>query len=123
MKAARMHRYGGLEVVVVDDVERPVPGSGEVPVRVVAAAVNPVDWKIREGYMTSTLPIEFPYTFGCDVAGTVEEVGEGVILFLDTRICFVAEPSQHTLASSKRIWPSRRPHSGSKRRRPSRLRR
>ena len=82
MKAARMHRYGGPEVVVVDEVERPVPGLGEVLVRVVAAAVNPVDWKIREGYMTSTLPIEFPYTFGCDLAGTVEEVGEGVSHFL-----------------------------------------
>ena len=81
MKAARMHRYGGPEVVVVDDVEPPVPGSGEVPVRVVAAAVNPVDWKIREGYMSDMLPIEFPYTFGCDVAGTVEEVG-GVSRFL-----------------------------------------
>ena len=81
MKAARMHRYGGPEVVVVEEIDWPVPARGKVLVRVAAAAVNPVDWKIREGYMSSMLPIEFPYTLGCDVAGTVEEVGAGVTRF------------------------------------------
>ena len=81
MKAARMHRYGGNEVVVVEQVDAPMPGPNEVLVKVVAAGVNPVDWKIREGYMQQVLPIQFPYTLGCDLSGTVEAVGEGVTRF------------------------------------------
>ncbi len=81
MKAARMHRYGGKEVVVVEQVDFPHAGPNEVVVRVAAAGVNPVDWKIREGYMQQVLPIQFPYTLGCDLAGTVESVGEGVARF------------------------------------------
>lgn len=81
MKAARMHRYGGPEVVVVEEIDRPVPAMGTVLVKVSAAAVNPVDWKIREGHMSSILPIEFPYTLGCDLAGRVEEIGSGVTRF------------------------------------------
>lgn len=76
-----MHRYGGSEVVVVEEVEVPVPGRGEVLVRIEASGVNPVDWKIREGYMSKVLPLEFPYTFGCEIAGVVEAAGEGVERF------------------------------------------
>ncbi len=76
-----MHRYGGNEVVVVEEVDHPVPGPHEVLIRVAAAGVNPVDWKIREGYMRDVLPIRFPYTFGCDLSGTVEAVGENVTQF------------------------------------------
>lgn len=81
MKAARMHRYGGKEVVEVEQVDIPQPGPNEVLVKVAAAGVNPVDWKIREGYMQQVLPIQFPYTLGCDLAGTVESVGEAVTRF------------------------------------------
>ncbi len=81
MKAARMHRYGGKEVVVVEQVDFPNAGPNEVLVRIAAAGVNPVDWKIREGYMHQVLPIQFPYTLGCDLAGTVEAVGQGVTRF------------------------------------------
>ncbi len=81
MKAARIHRYGGKEVVVVEQVDSPKAEPYEVLVRVVAAGVNPVDWKIREGYMQQVLPIRFPYTLGCDLAGIVESTGAGVTRF------------------------------------------
>lgn len=81
MKAARIHRYGGNEVVVVEEVEEPKPGPLEVLVRVAAAGVNPVDWKIRDGRMRDQLPIRFPYTLGCDLSGTVLSVGDGVTQF------------------------------------------
>ncbi len=57
MKAVRIHKYGGPEVLVHEDVPRPHPGNEEVLVRVHAAAVNPVDWKIREGYLKDALPL------------------------------------------------------------------
>jgi NADPH:quinone reductase-like Zn-dependent oxidoreductase len=88
MKAARMHRYGGNEVVVVEEVRMPTPGPGEVLIRIEAAGVNPVDWKIREGYMSKVLPVTFPYTFGCEIAGVVEGVGDGVTRFRDGDLVF-----------------------------------
>jgi NADPH:quinone reductase-like Zn-dependent oxidoreductase len=81
MKAARIHRYGGKEVVLVEQADLPKAGPNEVLVRVAAAGVNPVDWKIREGYMQQVLPIQFPYTLGCELAGIVESTGEGVTRF------------------------------------------
>jgi NADPH:quinone reductase-like Zn-dependent oxidoreductase len=55
MKAVRMYEYGGPEVLAYEDAPRPKPGRGEVLVRVCAAAVNPVDWKIRAGYAKDRL--------------------------------------------------------------------
>jgi NADPH:quinone reductase-like Zn-dependent oxidoreductase len=75
MRAVRQHALGGPEVVVVEDVPRPEPGPTEVLVRVGAAGVNPVDWKVRAN---GGLIGELPFTVGWDVAGTVEEVGFGV---------------------------------------------
>jgi NADPH:quinone reductase-like Zn-dependent oxidoreductase len=75
MRAVRQHALGGSEVLVVDEVPKPEPGPTEVLVRVVAAGVNPVDWKVRTrgGFLG-----EPPFAVGWDVAGTVEEVGFGV---------------------------------------------
>ncbi|MBY0369197.1 NADP-dependent oxidoreductase [bacterium] len=81
MKAARIHRYGGNDEVVIDEVAELQPGAGEVLVRVTAAGVNPVDWKIRSGYMSSVLPLAFPYTLGCEMSGSVMAIGEGVSEF------------------------------------------
>jgi NADPH:quinone reductase-like Zn-dependent oxidoreductase len=74
MKAIRIHEFGGPEVLQYEDIPRPEPASGEVLVRVYAAGVNPVDWKMRQGGRERPLPM-IP---GWDLAGVVESVGEGV---------------------------------------------
>ena len=76
MKSVRIHSFGDNSVVRVEEIDKPVPGSGELLVRVAAAAVNPVDLQIREGKLESFLAHTLPITLGCDVAGTVES-GEG----------------------------------------------
>jgi NADPH:quinone reductase-like Zn-dependent oxidoreductase len=79
MKAIRVHRFGGPEVMAYEDVARPMPGAGEVLVRVEAAGVGPWDAWIRAG--RSALPQPLPLTLGSDLAGIVEEVGQGVTEF------------------------------------------
>ena len=71
MKAVRIERYGGEEVMELVEVERPKPGAGQVLVKVRAAAVNPVDWKIRDG-LGELFGMKPPLILGCEVAGTVE---------------------------------------------------
>ena len=78
MKAVRIHEYGGPEVLRYEDAPRPVAESGEVLVKVRAAGVNPVDWKIREGWLQGMTRLELPIILGNDVAGEVAVVGEGV---------------------------------------------
>ena len=75
MKAIRIHNYGGPEVLQYEDAPRPKPQAGEVVVRVHAAGVNPIDWKVREGHMKDFWPHKFPLTPGWDLSGLVEEVG------------------------------------------------
>jgi NADPH:quinone reductase-like Zn-dependent oxidoreductase len=77
MKAIRIHNYGGPEVLQYEDAPRPKPQAGEVVVRVHAAGVNPIDWKVREGYMKDFWPHEFPLIPGWDLSGVVEEIGPG----------------------------------------------
>jgi NADPH:quinone reductase-like Zn-dependent oxidoreductase len=77
MKAIRIHNYGGPEVLQYEDAPRPRPHAGEVLIRVHAAGVNPIDWKIREGHMKDFWPHKFPLILGWDVSGTVEAVGPG----------------------------------------------
>jgi len=77
MKAIRIHNYGGPEVLHYEDAPRPEPQAGEVLVRVHAAGVNPIDWKVREGHMKDLWPHKFPLILGWDVSGTVEAVGPG----------------------------------------------
>ncbi len=76
--AACIQRFGGPDVVVYEAMDLRDPGAGEVLIRTAAAAVNPVDWKIREGYMSRVFPVSFPYILGCEVSGTIEAVGAGV---------------------------------------------
>jgi NADPH:quinone reductase-like Zn-dependent oxidoreductase len=78
MKAVRIHKYGGPEVLTYEDAPRPQPGAGEVLIRVHAAGVNPVDRAIREGYFKERLQYKLPFVPGWDVAGVVEAVGSGV---------------------------------------------
>lgn len=77
MKAIRIHEFGGPEVLRYEDIPESQPGPGEVRIRVIAAGVNPIDWKIRRGYMELPLPM----TMGSDVAGVVDAIGQGVDSF------------------------------------------
>jgi NADPH:quinone reductase-like Zn-dependent oxidoreductase len=81
MKAIRIHSYGGPEVLAYEEAPRPTPGAGEVLVRVRAAGVNPVDWKIREGLLKDSLQYTFPFIPGWDLSGIIEETGSGVTYF------------------------------------------
>ncbi len=74
MKAVRIHEFGGPDVLKYEDVPVPQPGPGEIRIKVIAAGVNPVDWKIRKGLMKIPLPI----TMGFDVSGIVEAIGPKV---------------------------------------------
>ncbi len=75
MKADVIHSFGGPEVIQLEDIPTPQPGRGEILVRIYAAGVNPVDWKIREGFM-QTVPL--PSILGNDFSGVVQTVGEGL---------------------------------------------
>ncbi|GAB2580013.1 NADP-dependent oxidoreductase [Microlunatus antarcticus] len=78
MKAVRFHAYGDPSVLRLDDVEQPVPGPGQVRVRVTATSFNGIDANIRGGGMQGPIPVALPHTPGIDVAGTVDALGDGV---------------------------------------------
>ncbi|GIL37852.1 NADP-dependent oxidoreductase [Roseiterribacter gracilis] len=77
MRAVRLHGFGGVDQLRLDDVPVPTPGPGEVRIKVGAAAVNPIDWKIRKGSIPG-LNITLPFTLGCEGVGTISALGEGV---------------------------------------------
>src|SRR3954471_22921392 len=77
MNAARIHRFGSPDVIVVEDIPRPSAVAGDVLVRVVAAGVGPWDALIREGKSKVSPPP--PLTLGSDLSGTVEAVGSGMV--------------------------------------------
>ncbi|MBI3443065.1 NADP-dependent oxidoreductase [Candidatus Woesebacteria bacterium] len=79
MKAAQINKYGGSDVVEINqNAPKPVVSAGKILVKVHAAGVNPFDWKVREGYMQKMISLKFPSTLGGDFSGVVAEVGEGV---------------------------------------------
>ncbi|GHE12842.1 NADP-dependent oxidoreductase [Streptomyces alanosinicus] len=78
MKAVRFHAYGGIEVLRVEDVERPVPGPAQLLVEVRAAGIQPGETHIREGGLHERWPATFPSGQGSDLAGVVVEVGSQV---------------------------------------------
>jgi NADPH:quinone reductase-like Zn-dependent oxidoreductase len=94
MQAIRVHRFGGVDALVAEDVPRPVPGAGEVLVRVKAAGVGPWDAWIRDG--RSVLPQPLPLTPGSDVAGIVEIAGPGVTQFTAGDAVFGATNARFT---------------------------
>jgi len=75
MKAVCIYSYGGPEVLIYEDAPCPHPGEGEVLVKVHAAGINPVDWKVREGHLKEMLHHSFPLILGWDVSGVVESLG------------------------------------------------
>jgi NADPH:quinone reductase-like Zn-dependent oxidoreductase len=78
MRAVRFHEFGDPNVLTVDDAPETHAGPGEIRVKVQAASVNPIDWKIRAGYMAQIMPTTFPAIPGCDATGVVDEIGESV---------------------------------------------
>ena len=82
MKAVRIHEFGGLEVMKLEEIERPVPAPDEILVKVYASGVNPVDWAIRSGTNEALKPLmPLPMILGWDAAGVVEECGSEVTRF------------------------------------------
>src|SRR5215472_362947 len=77
MRAIRIHGFGGIDTMRLDEIPRPVPGAGEVLVAVKAAGVGPWDRLMREGQISQTLPV----TLGSEVSGTVVALGAGVGVF------------------------------------------
>jgi len=91
MKAMSIDGYGGSDRLKLGDMPDPVPAADEIVIRVRAAGVNPVDWKIRKGQMWPLVRLHFPYIPGADVAGEVLRVGSRVTKFKpgDQVIAFV----------------------------------
>ena len=78
MKAIRVHEYGGPEQLRYEDAPEPKAESGTVLVRIHAASVNPIDFKLASGAMRQIMPLSFPWIPGGDFSGVVENVGPGV---------------------------------------------
>ncbi len=78
MKAVYIHRYGGVEELVYGELADPVPEKKEVLIRVAAASVNPVDWKIRQGRLKILTGKKFPLIMGVELSGRVVSVGKDV---------------------------------------------
>lgn len=110
MKAVRFDKYGGIDALYVAEVERPTPGPGQVLVKMKAAGINPGEATIREGMLDSVWPATFPSGEGSDLAGVVEELGEGVDRFSvgDEVIGFVETRSSHAefvVVEAKNLTP------------------
>ncbi|MFD6888686.1 NADP-dependent oxidoreductase [Streptomyces sp. NPDC059957] len=78
MKAVRFHSYGDSDVLVYEEADRPRAGAGQVVLRVAGAVVNPVDASLRAGWVRQVFDLALPHVPCYDVAGVIDEVGEGV---------------------------------------------
>lgn len=81
MRAMAIEEFGGPDRIRLMDLPKPVLGPDYVLIKVAAAGVNPVDWKVREGRLANRFPHHFPLILGWDVAGTVEDAGPAVTAF------------------------------------------
>lgn len=81
MKRIQYHRYGGPDVMRLDDFQLPTPNKGEVAVQVKCAAINPIDWKLRNGQMKIVTGNMFPRAMGMDFSGVIIAVGTDVTRF------------------------------------------
>ncbi len=95
MKAIVLHEYGPASMLKYEDAEDPKPAAGEVLVRVYATSINPADWIVRSGAVRDFIPVVFPHILGCDLAGIVREVGEGVSGF---------EPGDRVMAMTRHTY-------------------
>ncbi|MCK1993757.1 NADP-dependent oxidoreductase [Peribacillus muralis] len=78
MKAVVIKQYGGKERLKEIDIQKPIPEEKQVLVKLHATSINPIDWKLREGFLKTMMPFDFPIILGWDAAGVVDEVGEHV---------------------------------------------
>jgi NADPH:quinone reductase-like Zn-dependent oxidoreductase len=113
-KAVKFDRYGGLDVLHIDELPLLVPGNGEVLVKVKAAGINPIETKIREGLLAVRWPATFPCGEGSDFAGVVDSVGPLVNIFAvgDEVIGFTnnrASHAEYVLVPMEQLTP-RPPH-------------
>jgi NADPH:quinone reductase-like Zn-dependent oxidoreductase len=81
MKAVRIHQYGDAGTLKLEEIPRLLIAEDQILVRIRDAGVNPVDWKIRQGYLKQVMPAKFPMTIGQDFAGEVAECGKDVTQF------------------------------------------
>jgi len=81
MKAFVLNEYGDSSHLTLTEIPEPTPGAGEIKVKVVAASINPIDWKLRSGDYQAFMPVQFPFIPGVDVSGQVVMVGPGVTHF------------------------------------------
>ncbi len=88
IQAVRFHEYGDADKLVSDRIPRPQPSANEVLVKIHYAGVNPVDWKIRAGYLKDFMPVSLPFTPGIDFSGVIEEIGAGVENFAKGQAVF-----------------------------------
>jgi NADPH:quinone reductase-like Zn-dependent oxidoreductase len=96
-KAVQFDRYGDIDVLEVRDVQKPVPGAGEVLIEVKAAAINPGEAMIRRGALHDRWPTTFPSGQGSDLAGVVAEIGQDVdsVTVGDNVIGFTDQRASH----------------------------
>ncbi len=78
MRAVRIHQYGSPAEMRLEKIAIPEPGEGEVLIKIFSTGVNPIDWKIREGYLAEIIPHTLPLTLGWDFAGEVTSLGKNV---------------------------------------------
>lgn len=81
MKAAHIHAYGDADQIRYEEITKPIPGAGEVLIKVEASGLNPVELYIRQGYLAKMIPLGFPVRLGLDLAGKVMAVGTGVTAY------------------------------------------
>ncbi len=82
MKAIRIHQYGDAGTLKLEELPRVAVGDDQILVRIRDAGVNPIDWKIRQGYLKHVMPAHFPMTIGQDFAGEIAEIGKAVSQFV-----------------------------------------
>ena len=74
MKSVQISGYGSSDVIKIENSPIPSPSTGKIQAKIIAAGVNPVDWKIREGHFREMIPLQFPATLGLDFSGVVEQI-------------------------------------------------